>query len=596
MTEALARDLVVLPPVSCEPVFSEDTVLSATHTYEPEAAAERRVTQNRRDGARPAMVGDDASRRVTDDPHYFPSLYMRHRWSFQLHARRFLSDKRDIDEVVQEGFLKLFLALPELETELQALAYCRRTITNLCIDRYRADQRRPRLVDLESVPVDVLSEDDDVDPVVQAEDAALVREALSLLSPLHREALIKREIEEKSLPQIAAELDIPVEQVKHVLHRARRSLRRLLVGTSVEPGVDLDVAMVLAANKARAMAAARPAGAAALAILCVLGGLLGLRTGSSQPVITGLPAGSAHLQLPGDAPRPSLGHATRPAVGPARRAPAAVPGRHAASAAPRTVTSTLRRHRRSTTARLVPSRPAVPPEAVVLPPVVPSPATPVVVPVSPGTPTAAAPPDVTLWSSHGALVAGRVESTATSRTASRTVSTVGLAFRQGDGTRALVSQVLSVSSTSSASLELSVLQTGSGGTSTQLVPDTLSASHAADGTTRIIASGRGEALAGPDAASDLQWTLSIVLASESGSLVQERLVLDGTESATEAAPSLPVPTAPEPPPVAGAAAPTMPASGEGGRLPLAGSAAVLAARDGTAAHQSETRSCSTPVQ
>ena len=39
---------------------------------------------------------------------------------FALHARRFLRDQRDVDEVVQEAFLRLFLALPELETELQA--------------------------------------------------------------------------------------------------------------------------------------------------------------------------------------------------------------------------------------------------------------------------------------------------------------------------------------------------------------------------------------------------------------------------------------------------------------------------------------------
>jgi RNA polymerase sigma factor (sigma-70 family) len=254
VTEAIARELVVLPPVADDPVFT--------------APLQERTSA----GARP----------LGNDPHDFAALYMRHRWSFALHARRFLSDQRDIDEVVQEGFLKLFLAMPELETELQALAYARRTITNLCIDRYRADQRRPRLVDLESVRADDLAEDDELDPVVAAEDAAIVREALALLSPLHREALIKREVEEKSLPQIAVELDLPVEQVKHVLHRARRSLRRLLVGTYVEPGVDLDLAAVLAANRARAARAAKPTGAAVVALLLLVGGVLGLRSHSSS--------------------------------------------------------------------------------------------------------------------------------------------------------------------------------------------------------------------------------------------------------------------------------------------------------------------------
>ncbi|MCW2542512.1 MAG: polymerase subunit sigma-24 [Frankiales bacterium] len=272
-------DVLVLPPVADDPVFGEQAP-----------------------GAAP-----DASRRLGADPHDFAGLFIKHKWSFQLHARRFLSDRRDIEEVVQEGFLKLFLALPELETELQALAYARRTITNLCIDRYRAEQRRPRLIDLETLSVEPAADEDELDPIIQAENAAIVREALALLSPLHRQALIKREIEEKPLPQIAEELDIPVEQVKHVLHRARRSLRRLLVGTHVEPGVDLDLALVLAANRARAARAAKPVGASVIALLVLIAGVLGLRPDRPAPHTTDIALPTAPeigLGLPED-PRPA---------------------------------------------------------------------------------------------------------------------------------------------------------------------------------------------------------------------------------------------------------------------------------------------------
>ncbi len=207
-----------------------------------------------------------ADRVLHSDPHDFAGLYIRHRASFTLHARRYLRDARDADEVVQEAFLRLFLALPELETELQALAYCRRTITNLCIDRFRAQARRPSLVDLDSAGAMDLAEDDPGDPVVRAEDAAMVRAALSLLSPLHRAALVKREIEEKPVPVIAAELDIPEESVKHVLFRARRALRRILASTSLAPGSDAELAGAL--GKA---ARASSGGLAAFLLLLVLG-------------------------------------------------------------------------------------------------------------------------------------------------------------------------------------------------------------------------------------------------------------------------------------------------------------------------------------
>ena len=208
------------------------------------------------------------------------SLYVRHRSGLAAHARRFLRDQRDVDEVVQETFLRLFLAIDEIETELQAIAFARRTLTNLCIDRYRADRRRPSLVDLDSAPVCDLSEDwNDDDPVLRAEDAAVVREALARLTPLHRAALVKREIEEKPLSQIAVELDVPEESVKHLLFRARRALRRLLVGTSVEPGVDLTAADVAAiANRRAATAMLRGANVFIVLVVGAIVAAVGVRT------------------------------------------------------------------------------------------------------------------------------------------------------------------------------------------------------------------------------------------------------------------------------------------------------------------------------
>ena len=207
-----------------------------------------------------------ADRVLHSDPHDFAGLYIRHRSSLVLHARRYVNDPRDADEVVQEAFLRLFLALPELETELQALAYSRRTITNLCIDRFRSQARRPQLVALDSIPVDELVDDDPGDPVVRAEDAALVRTALSMLSPLHRDALVKREIEEKSFPVIAEELEIPEETVKHVLFRARRALRKILVGTSLVPGSDAELSGTLGK-----VARVGPGGIAGLFLIMLLG-------------------------------------------------------------------------------------------------------------------------------------------------------------------------------------------------------------------------------------------------------------------------------------------------------------------------------------
>ena len=257
------EDVVALPAVEVDPVFvaAVEDALSGSEVADP----------NRTIGA---------------DPHDFAGLYIRHRSSFAMQARRFLRDPRDVDEVVQEAFLRLFLALPELSSELQALAYCRRTVTNLCIDRYRADKRRPRLVDIESLPQNDFAEAELDDPVVRAEDAAFVREALSLLTPLHREALVKREIEEKSIPVIAQELGVPEESVKHLLHRARRALRRHLAKTHLAPGANLDDVSTLTLL---AKSAASGGGRAGVAVLFMIVCIVGAKPSLPATVLTSWP-------------------------------------------------------------------------------------------------------------------------------------------------------------------------------------------------------------------------------------------------------------------------------------------------------------------
>lgn len=298
-------DVVALPAVEVDPVFV--------------AAVEEALS-----GA--GLAPTHPSRALGADPHDFAGLYIRHRSSFAMHARRFLRDPRDVDEVVQEAFLRLFLALPELSTELQALAYCRRTVTNLCIDRYRADKRRPRLVNIESVPQNDFAEEETDDPVVQAEDAAFVREALSLLTPLHRDALVKREIEEKSIPVIALELGVPEESVKHLLHRARRALRRHLAKTHLAPGANLEEVTTLSLLARSAAAGGGRAGVAVLFLLiCLIGAKPDLPATAltSWPLHDLLPAVGRVLSPTPSQPAPSPSPA-QTAVTPRLQAPTVV--------------------------------------------------------------------------------------------------------------------------------------------------------------------------------------------------------------------------------------------------------------------------------
>jgi RNA polymerase sigma-70 factor (ECF subfamily) len=179
------------------------------------------------------------------DSEQFQRLYLKLRPELESQARRLVRLSQETEDVVQETLLRLYACAGDLESDVHALAFARRVLTNICIDRYRAAGRHPHVVSLDGSVADQLPDDDGEAPesLLRAEDASVVREAMAQLSPDHRAALIKREIEEKPIAVIADELDVPVESVKHLLFRARRSLRRLLAGTTVEPGIDPELAV-----------------------------------------------------------------------------------------------------------------------------------------------------------------------------------------------------------------------------------------------------------------------------------------------------------------------------------------------------------------
>lgn len=191
----------------------------------------------------------------------FIDFYGRSWLVLHSYARRLVNDPFEAEELVQDAFLKLFIAMPELENEGHALAFMRTTIRNLSIDRYRKHSRRPSLGPLGEEHHEIASEDAHIDPVVAAEDAVVIREALSKLKWEHREALIAWEIEGASTAEIAARIGVDEKNVKHTLNRARAALRKLLVGTAVDPEVDLSIPEQLAVAGGRIRDAAPKAGA-----------------------------------------------------------------------------------------------------------------------------------------------------------------------------------------------------------------------------------------------------------------------------------------------------------------------------------------------
>ena len=221
------------------------------------------------------------------------AFYTEHRSELIAHASRILKDSAKAEEVIQDALIKVMLAAPELESTDHALGYMHRTIENLCVDIFRIEGRRPNLVLLDDSSAELESKwvdnKDHVDVIAAADDAAIVRQALAMLSPAERAALVMWEMEGRSTAEIAAELGIKESAVRHTVSRARASLRKVMSELIVDKERGLTALDMLSTTYKKAAQIAKKSSKAALSLILVFFAFLGFNampTDSELPVVT----------------------------------------------------------------------------------------------------------------------------------------------------------------------------------------------------------------------------------------------------------------------------------------------------------------------
>jgi RNA polymerase sigma factor (sigma-70 family) len=196
-----------------------------------------------------------------------------------------LRSDSEANEVVQEAFIKFILAAPELDTKERALAYMRATVNNLSLNVIRARGSRPNLVALDSdtsaerlaeIAVENYIPSDEA--INTAEDAAIIKLALSKLSPAERAALVMWEMEGRSTSEIASELGIKESAVRHTVSRARASLRRVLSELVIDEERGLTALDMLSTSYKKAAEIAQKSSKVALSLLLVVTAFLGFNS------------------------------------------------------------------------------------------------------------------------------------------------------------------------------------------------------------------------------------------------------------------------------------------------------------------------------
>ena len=230
------------------------------------------------------------------------ALYTEHRTQLVSQARRITRDEAEANEVVQEAFLKFMLAAPELDTADRAIAYLRTSVTNLSLNVIRARGARPNLVaidaDTTQERLNEIASENHVDldtTITAAEDAAIIREALSRLTTDQRTALVMWEMEGRTTEEIATALNTSPANVRHILTRARKSMVRVLEEWIVDEETGLTALNALSTTYKKAAQIAQKSSKVALSLLLLVTAFLGFNsmTGNEGSIISVTPQISA---------------------------------------------------------------------------------------------------------------------------------------------------------------------------------------------------------------------------------------------------------------------------------------------------------------
>ena len=165
----------------------------------------------------------------------FQALMQKYRKALYHHILRMVRDRSEVDDLVQESFIKAFGALNSYSTQYAFSTWLYKIATNHAIDYLRKKKLPTFSIDkpiqtkegaLEYELPDTTYRPDR--HIVEDQRRELIQEAIESLPPKYYRVIVMRHQQEKSYEEIARELELPLGTVKAHIFRARELLNKYL--------------------------------------------------------------------------------------------------------------------------------------------------------------------------------------------------------------------------------------------------------------------------------------------------------------------------------------------------------------------------------
>jgi RNA polymerase sigma-70 factor (ECF subfamily) len=165
----------------------------------------------------------------------FSQLMEKYRNPIHHHIYRMVRDKGQVEDLVQEIFIKAFSSLASYSSNYAFSTWLYKIATNHTIDYLRRKKLKTLSIDqpmrtkdgeLEYELPDTTYRPDRY--VLEDQRRELIQEAIDALPPKYYRVIVLRHQQEKSYEEIAEELDLPLGTVKAHIFRARELLYKKL--------------------------------------------------------------------------------------------------------------------------------------------------------------------------------------------------------------------------------------------------------------------------------------------------------------------------------------------------------------------------------
>lgn len=171
------------------------------------------------------------------DTEKFGELMNRYEKKLSHYGRRFLSNQDNIEDVVQEVFIKAYQNIQSFDISRSFSSWIYRIAHNTFINSLKKHQRGPLYVfDFDTIMAHPIYEDPTEKEREQKEMKVMLDKGLDQLSSDYKEIIILYYLEELSYKEISDILHIPIGTVGIRLKRAKVALQKICKKLGIEYG------------------------------------------------------------------------------------------------------------------------------------------------------------------------------------------------------------------------------------------------------------------------------------------------------------------------------------------------------------------------